>query len=256
MIRTLNEKGITVVELLIVVVATGIMSGTILLFTFQYWRFTYSLQSDLESLTNRLNAGDTLRTLISSSTGLIIQTSIPDDNALVPDLNNGMYWQENHAIPTSFSADVNAYTPIVYFKRFSFDSSREIIFNDEEPFEDEYVLYIDGSDRTLYLRSLANPSAPNNSLQTSCPPASATITCPADRVIAEDIASIDMRYFSRTGNSIDFTSMLDEVTGEHIGPDFPAAEVAEFTLNITRSPFYQEADATRVSTVIRVALRN
>ncbi|CAN5710079.1 hypothetical protein BH23PAT2_BH23PAT2_02940 [soil metagenome] len=251
-----NNSGFTITELLIVIVATGIMSGAILTFTFQYWRYTYALQADLETLTTRLNAGDSLRRLIGSSTGFIIQTSLPDDSPLNPDPGNPVFWEEKHAIPITHASTTGETTPIAYFKRMSFDASRDIIFNGEEPFEDEYVLYINGDDRTLYLRSIANPGAPDNALQTSCEPASASPSCPADRIIAENVASVAMRYFSRTGNSIDYTSITDDITGEFIGPDFPAVEVAELTISITDKPLYQKNESTQVSTVIRVALRN
>ena len=251
-----NEAGFTITELLIVIVSTGIISGAILLFTFQFWRYAYSLQSNLESLTTRLNAGDVIRTLISSSTGFIVQTSLPDDSPLRPDPNNGLYWEELHAVPGTFTAVTGDITPVVYFKRMSFDNSREIIYNGEEPFEDEYVLYLDGDSRILYLRSIANENAPGNALLSSCYVTSVTPSCPADRIIAEDVASVDMRYFSRTGNSIDYTSITDALTGEFIGPDFPAVEVAEFTIDITDRPLYQQNESTQVSTVIRVALRN
>jgi prepilin-type N-terminal cleavage/methylation domain-containing protein len=251
-----NDSGFTITELLIVIVATGVMSAAILTFTFQYWRYSYALQSDLESLTTRLNAGDSLRTLIGSSTGFIIQTSLPDDPPLNPDPNNAVYWEELHATPTTYPAIAGETTPVAYFKRMSFDAGREIIFNGEEPYEDEYVLYINGDERALYLRSIANPNAPDNALQSSCEPASASPLCPADRIIAEDVSSVAMRYFSRTGNSIDYTSITDDITGEFIGPDFTAVEVAELTISITGKPLYQQNESTQVSTVIRVALRN
>jgi hypothetical protein len=65
-----------------------------------------------------------------------------------------------------------------------------------------------------------------------------------------------MRYFSRTGNLIDFTSVTDAVTGEYIGPDFTVVDVAEYTLNITKKPFLQKTNATVNKTTVRIALRN
>lgn len=255
-VQRLGERGFTITELLIVIVATGVLSGLLFTFTFNFWKASYSQQSSLDTLSTRLNAGDILRSLVSSSTGMIVQTSIPEDNVLAPDADEPKYWEEIHAIPDTISANDGEITPLVYFKRMSFDGNREIIFNGTAPYEDEYILYINGSERVLYLRSIANPDASGNTLKTSCPPDSATDTCPADRVIAENIASVDMRYFSRTGNPVDYTSVTDPETGEYIGPTFPFVEVAEFKLNITNKPPFQKTETTQVSTTIRVALRN
>jgi type II secretory pathway pseudopilin PulG len=251
-----SHSGMTIVELLVVISATGIITTAVLAFAFNFWRVTYSQQASLDSLTTRLNAGDSLRSLLSSSSGMITQTSIPDPNAMNPDVLNANYWEIIHAVPGQISANPGETIPVVYFKRFSFDAANNILFNVDTPYENEYVLYLDGTDRQLYLRTLANPSATGTSLMTSCPEALAGPTCPADRIIAEDIDSIDMRYFSRTGNLVDYTGVVDSESGEFIGPDFPAAEVVEFTLNITRRPPFQASETIRVNTVIRVALRN
>jgi|AntRauTorcE11897_2_1112592.scaffolds.fasta_scaffold00277_14 prepilin-type N-terminal cleavage/methylation domain-containing protein len=251
-----GNNGFTITELLIVIIATGVISGAIFSFTFNYWRSSYAQQSSVDSLNSRLNAGDILRELIASSTGLINQNSIPDNNVLVPDPGNGLFWEELRATTETRAASPGTITPILYFKRFSFDSDRDIIFDNLIAYEDEYVLYMNGDDNILYLRSIANTDAPGNRLKTSCPPESATESCPADRVVAEDVSALDVRYFSRTGNVVDYTSVTDPDTGEFIGPDFSAAEVAELIIHISRTPPFQQTATTQVSTTIRVALRN
>lgn len=67
------------------------------------------------------------------------------------------------------------------------DSDRNYIIDTStgSPYMNELVYYKSG--RTLYKRILANPSATGNSLTTSCPPASATASCPADRKMAENV---------------------------------------------------------------------
>lgn len=251
-----NERGFTIVELLIVITATGFITAALLSFTFYYWRHSYALQADLDTLVSRLNAGDSLREQLSSATGMIMQTSIQDDNVLAPDPSDSRYWVEINAEPGTIAAGESEVLPLAYFTRFSFDQNRQIIFNNSTPYEDEYVLYINGPDRTLRLRTIANPNAPDNHLKTSCPDNLATAGCPADRVVAEDIASIGSRYFSRTGNVIDYTAVTDDVTGDFIGPNYTAAEVAEIELNITKRAPFQADETTIVSTIIRVALRN
>ncbi len=257
--KKLNQQsGFTITELLIVMLLTGYFVTLIMFFTFSYWRYTYLLEADQETLSTRLNAGDILREQIGSSSGLVIQNGLPDANPNNPDPvdGTGLYWLPMHAVPGNKAAAPGATTPVVYFKRFSANSSGNIIMNGTQPYEDEYVLYIDGTKKQLLLRALANSNASGNRLVTSCPPAVATAACPADKAIVNDLASIDMRYFSRTGNAIDWTSIYDPDIGTYIGPDFTAVDVIELKLNITKKPIFQKTNATVNSTTIRVALRN
>lgn len=252
-----NESGLTLSELLVVIILTGLFSSLILSFTISYWRFGYSAQADLDTLATRLNAGDFLREAIGTSNGMIIQDSIPDSHALVPDASAPSYWTTIHAIPGNKTVGAtNTFTPLVYFRKYSLNSAKQYIMNGVQPYEDEYVLYMDGTTKSLMQRTLANSSAPGNKAITSCPPSLATPTCPADKTIATDLGSVDTRYFSRTGNLIDYTSIWDPDTNSYIGPDFTAVEVVELKLNLTKKPILQTTYATQNSTIIRVALRN
>ena len=252
-----SEEGFTISELLVVIILTAFFSTLIMTFAFSYWRYGFLLQADLDTLTTRLNASDILREEIGTSTGLTMQTSIPDANTAVPDSLNNQIWQSIHAIPGNKAVgSAGTKTPLIYFKRYSLNSSGSYILNGSQPYEDEYVLYLNGSTKTLNQRLIANPSATGNKQKTSCPANLATSTCPADKVIAEDLASIDMRYFSRVGNLIDYTSIWDANNNTYAGPDFTAVEVVELTLNLTKKPTFQKANATFNTTIIRIALRN
>lgn len=253
-----SRDGFTVVEMLVVVLMTGFFVTLLLYFTFSYWRYTYLLESDQDTLSSRLNAGDIIRESLGTSSGMILQNGIPDPhpNNIDPADATNQYWLKIHAIPGNKSAATGTTTPVGYYRRFSFDASGGVIMNGTQPYEDEYVMYINGTTKQLLLRSLANTSAIGNRLKTSCPPAFVTSSCPADRVIAENVASVDMRYFSRTGNQIDWTSIYDSAIGQYIGPDFTSVDVVEIKLNLTRKPVFQQTTATVNNTVIRVALRN
>lgn len=253
-----DEKGFTIPELLSVLIVTGIFVGLIMTFAFQYWRYGSLLEADMDTLVTRLNASDTLRDQLSASSGLIIQNSIPDDYPLNPDPADatGKYWEPIHAIPQTITVGGTGTTPLLYYTRFSFDSSNQIIMNGLQPYEDEFVLYLHNPTKELRLRRIINPAASSNRLQTTCPPESATSTCPADKTIASDLTAATTRYFSRTGNTIDHTSVYDSDTNSYIGPDYPVVEVVEIKLNLAQKPFLQKSDATQNSTIIRVALRN
>lgn len=253
------QQGYSIVELLSVMVVTGIFVSLIMFFTFSYWRYGFLMEADLDTFVTRLNAGDYLRESLGTSSGLIIQNSIPDSNTNNPDpdIASGLHWTPLHAIPGNKPiGNSGTTTPLVYYSRLSVNTSGDIIMNGTQPYTDEYVLYLDGTTKELLVRSLANPNAPGNKLQTSCPPALETAACPADKVIADDLASMDVRYFSRTGNLIDYRSVVDPDTGAYAGPDFPVVDVVEISLNITKKPIFQKTNATQNRTTVRIALRN
>lgn len=255
----MNQKGFSIPELLIVMVVTALLSSTILFFTFNFWRYGYLVEADLTTFVTRINAGDYFREAIGSSTGLVIQNSIPDPNTHNPDpaIGSNTFWVPNHAVPKNFPTNVpGTTTPLLYFKRYSINSAGTFIMNGSQPYEDEFILYINGTTKQLLVRSLANPSATGNRTITSCPPAIATPVCPADKVVASNLSSVDTRYFSRSGNTIDWTSFYDSSINSYTGPDFPVVEVLEVTLNISQKATFQTSSTTSSSTIIRVALRN
>lgn len=258
LLRPSDEEGYTLVELLITLIMTSTFVTLLMYFTFQYWRYAFSMAADQDTMIQRLNAGDFIRETLGTSSGTIIQNSIPDTNVLAPDPvdGTGNYWLPIHAIPGAKTASNGMITPLVYFRRPSVNTTNAIIMNGTQPYNDEYVIYIDGTAKKVYVRSLSNSFAADNKLKTSCPPAIATASCPADRELIADVSSVTMRYFSRTGNLIDWTSLFDSSINEYIGPDFPVVEVVEMTLQLQKKPVFQQSATTQNSTVIRIALRN
>ncbi|HSX32421.1 MAG TPA: prepilin-type N-terminal cleavage/methylation domain-containing protein [Candidatus Saccharimonadales bacterium] len=253
------SSGFTLPELISVMVISLLFSGLITMFAFEYWRASASLTTNMETFVGRLNAGDRLREALNASSGLIIQNSIPDFHTGDPDTTvpGGQYWKPLHAVPGTTSIGASGtFKPLLYFKSPSRNTSKNIVLNGAQPYEDEFVLYIDGSTKELRMRMLANSSAPSNRIKTTCPPASATSSCPADRLIATNVASVKTRYFSRSANLIDYTSIVDSLTGAYIGPDYPAVEVVELTLNVFKKSQLKGGADTINQTVVRIALRN
>jgi hypothetical protein len=234
------------------------MTGLLLFFTFSFWRSSTTAEGDLSAMVERMNASDFIREYLGTSSGLITQNSIADAH---PDSVDGSispanYWTPIHAIPVTTSATGSGSAPLLYFRRPSINTSGNIIMNGTQPYEDEYILYLHRPTKTFRLRALANPSATNNRLKTTCPDAYVSSTCAADKKIIGDVSSIAIRYFSRSGNLIDYSSSTDSTTGDYNGPDYPVVEVAEITLNVSKRVFLQKTDSTINSTTVRVALRN
>lgn len=260
-----NEKGFTLPELIVVMVLTMLLSGLLFQFAIGYARFSSVAQSDSIAFVERLNASDYLRENLGLSSGLISQNSLVDVNADIPDTSNPGHWRLLHAIKATFG-NTSTVTPLLYFKKLSLTTSGAVTYNGVLPYEDEFVLYHDGTSKQLRIRTLANPSVATNKLTTSCPPAIATTSCPADKVLINDIVTIALRYFSRSGNDISFNSIDQsgnipctapgpDYTGCE-GADFPSAEVVELTINLSKRPIGTITNSTQSATVIRVALRN
>lgn len=255
----LNQKGFTIPELISVMVITLFLSGVLLSFAFDSWGNTANIQAQLDTFVTRLNTNDELRELISASKGLINQNSIPDSNVLNkdPSIVSGLYWLPLHAIPGNTSVGAKGTTtPLIYFRKPSISTSNNMIMNGTQPYEDEYVIYLNGSTSQMLLRTLSNTSAPQNKSKTSCPPSIATSSCPADKVIADNLTSVDLRYFSRSGNLIDWTSVFDTNTNTYIGPDFPLVEAIELTLHLSKQAQFHGVSNSISQVVIRIALLN
>lgn len=254
-----SQAGFTLVELVSVLITVTMFSGLIIYFAYSYWRSTATLENDLGTLVSRLTAGDKLRDAINQSSGLISQNGLADSNALTPDpaYPSGDFWLPIHAVPgTINNGAAGTYTPVAYFRSPSVNASKNTILNGTQPYEDEYVLYMDGSSRQLLLRTLANSSATGNAAVTSCHASQVTPSCPGDRIIADNISGVEMRYFSRAGIPINHQSSVDSGTGEYNGPDYPAVEVIEFNLKVFKRSTLGGGQDTTNETIIRVALRS
>ncbi len=254
-----SEAGFTIPELLSVLAVTVIFTGLIMSFAISFWRSTAVLQTDNETYVSRLSAGDIIRDTLNESAGLIIQNSIADNNTLAPDplITNNKYWNPVHAVPGNITNGASgSYTPVIYFRRPSVDASKNVILNGLVPYEDEYVLYLNGTNHQLLMRILINSAASGNGRRTTCPNSNSSNACPADRIVAENIDSVDTRYFSRSGNLINYQAVVDPTTGAYIGPDFPSVEVLELNLHTYKRSTIKGGNDTTSQTVIRVALRN
>lgn len=254
-----SESGLTIAELMIVMVITLMLTGMVMSFTLDFWGRTTSLQNSSDTLVSRQTLGDSLRDNFNRATSLIIQPSIADTQTLVADPARieGTFWTPIHAVPvtTNKPTDPNAYAPVLYYSAPSLHADRTQIANGSQPYQDEFVVYLSGSGE-LRQRTLTNPAASGNRLRTSCTPGQTSATCPADRLLAQDVTHVTPRYFSRSGNPQNWQSITDPLTGEYIGPDMPTVEVVELTIGFARRSTIKNSASTKNETTIRVALRN
>lgn len=260
-----SQRGFTIPELIIMMAVTSILTLLVISFMMYYWAGAARLQNDSATLVSRLNAGDALRDALNVSSGLITQNSIQDPYASVVDPSAGSgYWLQQHATPKTITMPSgSSVSPVFYFQAPSVTTARTFIMNGTQSYKDEFILFLDGSTKTLKLRNLINTSAAGDRLKRTCPPASATPTCPTDRILSENVASVTTRYFSRSGNTVDYTSIVQKdssgnpvVPTVYIGPDFPSVEVVELTIRLYQKASVGGATNTANQVIVRVALRN
>lgn len=79
------------------------------------------------------------------------------------------------------------------------NSSHNFIIDSDtgSPYMNEIVYYKNGT--SLMKRNLANPNATGNTLRTSCPPANATPSCPADAKLADYFESMSFTLYDSNG---------------------------------------------------------
>lgn len=264
-----REQGFSVVELVIVVVLTAALSGILFQFSISYTRMASVLQSDSIAFVERLNASDYLRENLSQSAGLVDQPSLSDANVLTADPSNPLLWNRLYVLKDTFGNKTDI-TPLLYFARHSQNKAGVIQKNGNNYRDDEYILYHNGPKQELRIRRLANPEVLNSMVTTTCPAGATSTTCPEDILLANDIASVSLRYFSRAGNELTITSTGADSLGDTLvpcadtsppyatctGATFDAVEVVELTLHLAKMPEGTTRASTKSATIIRVALRD
>lgn len=120
----------------------------------------------------------------------------------------------------------------------AYDSNRQIIYNplDNLPYENEIIYY--GSGNTIARRTLQQPDATGNTAVTTCPPASATPTCPADTTLSKYLDNLVFGFYDINNDST---------------PTASQARSVSITLNLKRRIYGRDVV---FSNTIRTTLRN
>lgn len=96
-----TDAGFTLVEMLITVIMTSLISMVIFAMGYQFLKQAASLNAKTNFYALRLNVSDYLRQNLGLSTGLLNQNSLNDNTPLVPDPadSTNKHWKVIHAIP-------------------------------------------------------------------------------------------------------------------------------------------------------------
>jgi prepilin-type N-terminal cleavage/methylation domain-containing protein len=197
----LNEGGFSLLELLIAITVSSVLlfvGGTFV------GQGTLSVNADLNKTlvqTDTETAVNTIARVIKSARSVEAQNSQPD--LYSPGGSGNLYgW--------SGVAGSNGTLILAIPSR---DTSGNLLYIDglhTNLYTDDVIYYFDSTTKKLYKRTLANSIA-GNAATTTCPPANATPSCPADSVVVQDIANLTTSYFDSTNASISSPSGTESV---------------------------------------------
>lgn len=201
-----NSQGFTLVELLITTILISIVSLVIAGFLTVWLQSYGDARARTELLTEAQLALDKINSDIRLSGAADAANRWPDNNA--PGAPANLY---------SWSSDADT----LALARAAMDTNRNIIFSDPNKYitaKFNVIYYISGDE--LYRRVLQSTYSEDASI-TTCPPAEATSTCPADNLVADNVTSFSIKYYDASGaevtpnsaRSINLTIELTEQSG-------------------------------------------
>jgi len=182
-----DEQGLTIVELLISIVITGLLVGIVMMFTisnlsgFSATSIKQNLMAQAQSGLNTIN-DSTLLAGAADTTNRIADSNGPGGPS------NLFGWVGNNQ--TLILATVAE------------DASGNILFSDPSQYvsyKNNIIYYLDGT--TLRKRTLA-ASVTGNKAKTTCPDSKVTASCKADPIILENVSAIAFTYFDKTNASV------------------------------------------------------
>jgi prepilin-type N-terminal cleavage/methylation domain-containing protein len=215
-----HQKGFSLPELMVVLTVFGILSVSLLAIISNYFGII-ARNNSLVDMT--VASQDFLRATeenIRFGAGVRQTNEISDTNA------PGGAWNTDD---TNF---------VIIIAVPAVDNDRNYIIDSAtgEPYMNELVYYRDSSN--LLQRTLAHPSASGNILTTSCPPGSASTSCPADKSLLEYLDTINFIFYDQ-----------DDV----ITTDPLLARSVEINLRVARDSF---GSPLTLDNKLRVTLRN
>ncbi|HSX41463.1 MAG TPA: type II secretion system protein [Candidatus Saccharimonadales bacterium] len=221
-----SQSGFSLLELLTSIVVIGILA--VVVADFYTNRLIDYARTDTSIIlqTNTKQALETMEKDLKSARTIEASNQWSDINGPGGDQYG---WASSTGSPSTLVVSVPA-----------IDTSGNLIYVDAQHTAlqtNDVVYYVNSSNGILYRRIIANPVAGNTAVST-CPPASATSSCPPDGKVIEDVANLVAAYYDGNG---DPTTIVDNVYSMDV------------TLTQTRSRFGRTFSNTLTS---RVTLRN
>lgn len=214
-----NQSGYTIIELLISIAVSSILSTVLLGITLHYFGSVIRSQVNSEMA---VSSHYTLRAIVEDlrvATSLGTTGVLPDSNAQ----SGG--WSTNSASQT------------LLINRPATDASDNIVYDSStgNPYSNEFVYFV--QDSKLFRRSITNSAASGNTTVTSCPVSLPAAGCPPDRTYADHVSSFTFTMYDQDGN---------------ITTDPGLAQLVDVELAMERRVFGEDVTLTnKISTALR-----
>lgn len=186
-LQVVGTRGVTLVELMISIVITGILVSVVIMFTVSNLS-GFSATSIKENL------------LAQAQTGL----NTMNDSILLAgaaDVNNRIADSNGPGAPTNLFGWTGGSQTLILATAAE-DTSGNILFSDASKYisyKNNVIYYLSGT--TIYKRTLA-ASVSGNKAKTTCPASAASASCPADPVILQNVSAFSVTYLDKTNASV------------------------------------------------------
>lgn len=193
MIKKKDEHGFTITELVISITVAGFLAAVLFIATFFYYaniiqaetatNLALESQTILNQLTDDIRLSDAI-----VSTNSITDPNAPSGGWMTSDPSNIMIVQ-NPAVT----------------------STRDIIYDSGTgfPYKNEYIYFASAS--SMYKRVLANTAAVGNTAIRTCPAASASASCPPDRLFSSNVSNLSFTFYDASNNTTSDPSLARSV---------------------------------------------
>jgi len=174
-----KEQGFTLVEVMVTLIVTGLLIGVVAGFM-----VSGLSRSAIDSV--RIDMLNEAHIALDIMTNDIRLSAVADDNNRWADPN-----APNPGDQYSWQSDADT----LVLATAAEDTSKNILWADASKYishKNNTVYFVSGG--TLYKRILASPVA-NNAAKTTCPKASATASCPADKEFIHYVTSLSLKYY-------------------------------------------------------------
>jgi prepilin-type N-terminal cleavage/methylation domain-containing protein len=180
----MNERGFTLLELLISASIIGVLA--IVITNFYSNQLVNYARAETNTIlqSNTKQAVETMEKDIKSAQAVESVNRWPDTHG--PVSGNSFSWASDSDTIVMAVPAQDASGNLLYA-----DSLRNVLQTND------VVFYIEPATNILYRRLIANPVA-GNAAKTTCPPAVATSTCPADGKVVEDVAQLSAVYYDNS----------------------------------------------------------
>jgi prepilin-type N-terminal cleavage/methylation domain-containing protein len=191
---TAKHQGFTITELVISLTVAGILATMLFTATFYY----YVNAAQTETATNLALESQSILTQLTED--IRLADSIASTNAITDAHGPSGGWTTSD--PSN----------IIIIESPAITSSRDVIYDASTgyPYRNEFIYFMTGT--TMYKRVLANPNASGNIAKTTCPAASASSSCPPDRVFSTNISNLTFTFYdssdATTSNAIQARSVV------------------------------------------------